>query len=48
MFVTLLGCAQWLYLDNSKHAVKQIKSLYNPRGWHLQKIFKVYVKLLPE
>lgn len=48
MFVTLLGCTQWLYLGNCFVCCKADKKLYNPRGWHVQEIFKVDVKLLPE
>lgn len=48
MFVTLLGCTQWLYLGNCFVCCKADKKLYNPRGWHLLEIFKVDVKLLPE
>lgn len=48
MFVTLLDCAQWLYLGNCFVCCKADKKLSNPCGWHVQEIFKVDVKLLPE
>jgi len=46
VFVTLLGCAQWLYLGNCFVCYKAARKLCNPRGWHLQEIFRIDV--LPE
>lgn len=45
MFVTMLGCTQWLYLGNCFVCCKADKKLYNPCGWYFQETLKVDVKL---